>query len=177
MASSFALAKVWHGVGRQFQRVSRLTGDQLGTEGSWSGNDTIWRTCLDLNRILLYGRLDATMAERPQRQVLHVVDGVVAGQGDGPLAPQPLRLGLILAGQNAAAVDRVGAHLLGYDPERVPLVREAFGNFPWPITAFAPGEVVLLGDWRPGSADQVFREREILRPVIHPLGWRDSALL
>src|SRR5215471_16672258 len=54
MTSSFAMAKVWHGVGRQFIRALRLTGDRVGTDGSWSGNDTIWRTCLDLNRILLY---------------------------------------------------------------------------------------------------------------------------
>jgi len=174
MTSSVAVARVWHGVGTQFHRALRLMGDRLGIEGSWSGNDTIWRTCLDLNRILLYGQSDGMMAEQPERQVLHVVDAVVAGQGDGPLSPRPLPLGLILAGQNAAAVDRVGAHLLGYEPERVPLVREAFGNFQWPVTTFAPGEVVILGDWRRGSADEVFREREISMPVIHPLGWRDT---
>ena len=64
-----------------------------------------------------------------QRQVLHVVDAVVAGQGDGPLSPQPLPLGLILAGQNAAAVDWVGAHLLGYDPERCPSSARRSGIF------------------------------------------------
>ncbi len=174
--SSFAVAKTWHGIGRQFQRVLSLMGDRLGTEGSWSGNDTIWRTCLDLNRILLYGQLDGSMAEEPQRQVLHVVDAVVAGQGDGPLAPRPLPLGLILAGHNAAAVDWVGAHLLGYDPKLVPLVREAFGNFQWPIALFTPGNIALLGDWKSGTANQVFREREDPTPVIHPIGWRDAAV-
>ena len=59
MASSFAAARVWHGVATQLDRLTRLQGDRLGVEGSWSGNDTIWRTCLDLNRILLYGRADA----------------------------------------------------------------------------------------------------------------------
>ncbi len=176
MTSSFVMAKVWHGVGRQFIRALRLTGDRVGTDGSWSGNDTIWRTCLDLNRILLYGRPDGTMAGQPQRQVLHVVDAVVAGQGDGPLCPQPLPLGLILAGRNAAAVDRVGAHLLGYDPERLSIVREAFGDIQWPIASFEPGDVAILGDWKAGHADRVFCERENLMPVIHPIGWRDAAL-
>ena len=174
--SSFAMAKVWHGVGRQFIRALRLTGDRIGADGSWSGNDTIWRTCLDLNKILLYGRQDGTMADRPQRQVLHIVDAVVAGQGDGPLRPQPLPLGLILAGRNAAAVDRVGALLLNYDPERLPIVREAFGNVQWPIASFEPGDVTFLGDWKTGPADQVFRYREDPTPVIHPIGWRDAAL-
>ena len=175
MTSSFAVARAWHGVGRQFQRALSVMGDQLGIEGSWSGNDTIWRTCLDLNRILLYGRTNGTLADRPQRRVLHVVDAVVAGQGDGPLSPRPLPLGLILAGENAAAVDWVAAHLLGYDPERVSIVREAFGNFQWPIASFAPDRVALLGDWKTGSADQVFREQENPTPVIHPIGWRNAA--
>ena len=174
MTSSFAVAKVWQSMAKPFNRVLQLMGDQLGMEGSWSGNDTIWRTCLDLNRILHYGRPDGGMADRPQREVLHVVDAVVAGQGDGPLSPQPLALGMLLAGQNAAAVDTVGTHLLGYDPKHVPLVREAFTNFPWPIAAFALDEVSLLGDWRCGNADEVFRKRQISMPVIHPIGWRDK---
>jgi len=176
MTSSHTMAKVWHGVGRQFIRALRLTGDRVGTDGSWSGNDTIWRTCLDLNRILLYGLPDGTMAEQPQRQVLHVVDAVVAGQGDGPLRPQPLPLGVIMAGRNAAAVDRVGAYLLGYDPERLPIVREAFVNVHWPIASFEPAEVAIPGDWKVGIADQVFRQPENLTPVIHPIGWRDASL-
>jgi uncharacterized protein (DUF362 family) len=116
------------------------------------------------------------MAGQPQRQVLHVVDAVVAGQGDGPLCPQPLPLGLILAGRNAAAVDRVGAHLLAYDPERLAIVREAFGDVQWPIAMFEPGDVEILGDWKAGPADQVFGARENLTPVIHPIGWRDAAI-
>src|SRR5262245_8660741 len=176
MTSSFVMAKVWHGVGRQFIRALRLTGDRVGADGSWSGNDTIWRTCLDLNRILLYGRPDGAMAGQPQRRVFHVVDAVVAGQGDGPLRPQPLPLGLILAGHSAAAVDRVGAHLLGYDPEKLSIVREAFGGVQWPIASFDPADVSILGDWKVGPTDQVFRERENLTPVIHPVGWRDASL-
>src|SRR5215813_839547 len=100
--TSYAKAMVWQVISKPLNRALWLTRDQLGIEGSWSGNDTIWRTCLDLNRILLYGQPDGTMAGRPQRQVIHVVDAVVAGQGDGPLAPRPLPLGLLLAGDNAA---------------------------------------------------------------------------
>src|SRR5215470_9939997 len=176
MTSSFVMAKVWHGVGRQFIRALRLTGDRVGTDGSWSGNDTIWRTCLDLNRILLYGRPDGTMAEQLQRQVLHIVDAVVAGQGDGPLRPQPLPLGLVMAGCNAAAVDRVGAYLLGYDPKLLPIVREAFGGVRWPIAAYESEDVAILGDWKAGPADQMFHEMGNLTPVIHPIGWRDASL-
>lgn len=176
MASSLSSARFWHGVGRQLDRVSRrVLGDRLGVEGSWSGNDTVWRMCLDLNRILLYGRADAALADEPQRRVVHVVDAIVAGQGDGPLAPQPLPLGLLLAAGNAAAMDCIGARILGYDPARVPIVREAFGEFHWPLAAFLAAEIELVGDWDHGRAAGGPRADAGAGPVIHPAGWRDAS--
>jgi uncharacterized protein (DUF362 family) len=166
MATSPVEGEIWRVIENQLQRALRVTGDQVGVEGSWSGNDTVWRMSLDLNRILLYGRGDGTLSDTPQRQVLHVVDAVIAGQGDGPLMPQPLSLGVLLAGENAAAVDWVGAQLLGYDPACVPIVREAFSDFRWPIALFSPDEVLMVGDEMP---------RESAASIIHPVGWRNAA--
>jgi hypothetical protein len=160
--------RLWRDVTRLLQRALWLRGDRLGVEGSWAGNDTIWRTCLDLNRILLYGRPDGTLAETVQRRVLHVVDAVVAGQGDGPLAPRPLPLGALAGGDSAPAVDWVGARLLGYEPRVVPLVREAFGGFRWPLTRLEPEQVRVTGDLGEGRAETVWAPL----PVHHPLGWR-----
>ncbi len=174
-SSSLAATRVWNGLSLQLDRARRLTGDKIGVEGSWSGNDTVWRMTLDLNRILLYGRADGTLADTPQRRVIHIVDGVVAGQGDGPLSPQPLPLGLILGGANAAAMDWVGARLLGYDPAKISVVREAFGDFRWPITSFNPKAVMLTGDLGTGAADDALAERSENAQVIHPVGWRDAA--
>lgn len=173
MTGSQASARAWHAAARSLYRVLRLQGDRLGIEGAWSGNDTIWRTCLDLNRILLYGRADATMAERPQRLVLHLTDAVVAGQGNGPLAPQPLPLGLLLASSNAAATDTAGALLLGYDPARITIAREAFGDFRWPLAPFRSADVMMTGDLGEGAAVELLRGRG--RGVTHPVGWRDAA--
>lgn len=173
ISDSAAKGRVWNGVATQLNRVLHLMGDNLGIEGSWSGNDTIWRTGLDLNRILLYGQVDGTIAEAAQRRVVHLTDAIVAGQGDGPLSPQPLSMGLLFAGNNAAAVDWFGARLLGYDPRLVPIVREAFGSFRWPISTFQPNEITLSGDWGAGNIDQVMRTEQ--PPVIHPVGWRSAA--
>lgn len=166
LADSRMAARVWGGVTTRLNQVLHLMGDNLGIEGSWSGNDTIWRTALDLNRILIYGRLDGTMADTPQRRVIHIVDAIVAGQGDGPLAPQPLDLSLLFAGSNAACVDLVGAQLLGYHPERLSLVREAFGDFRWPVAASIRNDVKLLGDF-PSGRD--------IPEILYPEGWRDAA--
>lgn len=173
ISDSAAKGRVWNGLATQLNRVLHLMGDNLGIEGSWSGNDTIWRTGLDLNRILLYGQVDGTIAETPRRRVVHLTDAIVAGQGDGPLSPQPLSMGLLFAGNNAAAVDWFGARLLGYDPQLVPIVREAFGSFRWPISTFQPNEITLSGDWGAGNIDQVMRTEQ--PPVIHPVGWRNAA--
>jgi uncharacterized protein (DUF362 family) len=172
--TSFVAGRFWREVAVNLDRISIRSGDELGVEGSWSGNDTVWRTGLDLNRILLYGQTRATLADVPQRRVFHIADAVVAGQGDGPLRPEPLPLGLLFMGMNAAAVDWVGARLLGYDPSRISIVREAFADFRWPITSYTPDEVTLLGDFGAGNADQILTSRET-PAIIYPAGWREAA--
>jgi uncharacterized protein (DUF362 family) len=174
MAHASATIRLWNGVAKNLHRALRLSGDELGVEGSWSGNDTIWRTCLDLNRILLYGRADGRLANTPQRQVLHIADAVIAGQGDGPLAPQPLPLGVLFAGHNAAAMDSLGAHLLGYEAQRISVVREAFGEFCWPLTAFRPCDIKVFGDVEEDCLEAVPTSLNLCRPTDYPAGWRDA---
>jgi uncharacterized protein (DUF362 family) len=176
--TSRAGATFWYAMTLALTRILRVKGDRLGFEGSWSGNDTIWRTCLDLNRILVYGRADGTMADVPQRRVIHLVDAIVAGHGDGPLAPQALPLGLLMGGSNAAAVDWVGAHLLAYDVDRIPIVREAFRSFRWPLSGFAPSEISIVGDAAASSNGdaRVLAARALAAGIQHPIGWRDARL-
>ncbi len=175
LSDSGTMGRVWSGVATQLTRVLNVMGDNLGIEGSWSGNDTIWRTGLDLNRILLYGNEDGSMSSTPRRRVVHLADAIVAGQGDGPLSPQPLNLGLLFAGNNAANVDWFGARLLAYDPQLLPIVREAFGRFRWPISNSRPDDAMLLGDWGVGKINEVAVKEKLT--VIHPVGWRDAAAL
>lgn len=86
--------------------------------GSWSGNETLWRTILDLNHLVYFGR------QRPGH-VITIVDGVIAGEGQGPLCPSPKPAGVLIAGENPASIDAVVARLMGYNLARVPLVYHA----------------------------------------------------
>jgi hypothetical protein len=174
MTKSHTAGRMWRTAATQFYRLLRLQGDRLGIEGAWSGNDTIWRTCLDLNRILLYGTPQGTMTDVVQRRVIHITDAIVAGQGNGPLAPEPLPMGLLLAAGNAAAMDWVGAHLLGYPPENIPIVREALETFHWPLTSFTHNDIRILGDLGEGVADEILPQRPAEK-INHPVGWRDVA--
>jgi uncharacterized protein (DUF362 family) len=174
VTTSYAGGMLWHLCFALLVRASRARGDRVGMDGSWSGNDTIWRTCLDLNRILLYGRPDGTMSNEIQRRVIHIADAVIAGQGNGPLAPDPLDLGLMIGSNNAAAMDWVGAQLLAYDPGKISLVRHAFDSFRWPIANFSASTVQIVGDVGRGLSASILAP--LLRTVEHPVGWRDAAI-
>ena len=96
--------------------------------GSWEGNDTIWRMVVDINRIARFGGRDGRLTEAPRRRLYHFVDGIVAGEGDGPLRPTARRAGIFIHGEDAAAVDGLMALLMGFDPDGVPQLRSIFGS-------------------------------------------------
>ena len=121
-------------------------------EGSWHGNDTIWRTCLDLNRALLHAGADGQMREAPQREEISIVDAVVTGQGEGPLAPDPLGTGAVFAARNPAVGDFLGARLLGFDAAKIPLLRHACEAMRWRICAAPPAPPAFDPPFPPARA-------------------------
>jgi len=149
--------------------LARLTGADRNLEGSWYGNDTIWRTVLDLNRILIYGRPGGDLAELPQRKVLTLTDAILSGEGEGPLAPTPHPLGMLSLAPNPVATDYVHAHLMGFDWRKIPLIREAFGHFKYPLCNFRPEDIEVQFE------GQRFRQPWPLwneRPFAPPGGWK-----
>jgi len=56
---------------------------------------------------------------------LFIVDAVVGMEGNGPASPELREIGLILAADNAVAVDAVMAAMMGLDPGRLPFLRKA----------------------------------------------------
>ena len=166
--------RIWRAATRALQGVQNRRGDRIGVEGSWSGNDTVWRMCLDLNRILLYGMPDGTLANTPRRRVIQIVDAIVAGQGEGPLRSEPLPLGLLAAGESAAALDWVLAIVLGYDPELVPIVREAFGEFRWPIANFSVADITVQDAATGRTIPPSVLEAMTPEGVVYPAGWLDA---
>lgn len=116
-------------------------------EGKWEGNDTTWRMVLDLNRILIYGDASGVMYETPQRKIFSLTDAIVAGDRNGPLAPEPAALGAVTFATNPVHADVAHLALMGVDRGRVPLVREAFGRMRWPLVQdLSATEVRLHGD-------------------------------
>lgn len=168
-ATTRGVQKLYSGLASQLDRTIRLSGDKIGVEGSWIGNQTVPRMTLDLNRILLYGRSDGTLQPDIQRQVVNIVDAVIAGQGDGPLAPDELEMGLIFAGQNPAVLDWFGAWQLGYDPEKIPLLALAFKDFEWPVARFSADDIEFR--WVNSGETTIDANRKDALPADVPAGW------
>jgi uncharacterized protein (DUF362 family) len=104
-------------------------------EGSWYGNDTISRTTVDLNRIVRFAGKSGRLAASPQRPVFTIVDGIVSGDQDGPLAPTPRPDGILLAGDDPVAVDQVMARLMGFQWRSIPTLRHAAAPHAFPLGA------------------------------------------
>jgi uncharacterized protein (DUF362 family) len=100
--------------------------------GNWYGNDTTWRMVIDLNRALFYADHSGLLHDRPVRRFFSVVDGIVAGEGNGPLDPTPKRAGWVIAGFNPVAVDLACALLMGFDYRRLPVISRALSGHALP---------------------------------------------
>ena len=91
--------------------------------GSWYGNDTIWRTVDDLNRILHYWSPSKNAFDyEHRRRCLTIVDGIVAMEGNGPLKGSPRPTGVILGGEDPLALDVAAATLAGFDWRKIKML-------------------------------------------------------
>lgn len=96
--------------------------------GSWYGNDTIWRTVLDLNFILKFANKNGEMKDAEQRKIFNFADMIISGQGNGPVSPEPRPLGVIIAGENSVVIDRVISEIMGFDYLKIPGMKNAVTN-------------------------------------------------
>ncbi len=159
-ATEIARPLLARGRGMQFfravRRVERATrGDAFIRAGNWHGNQTTWRMCCDLNRCLYYSDRAGLSLDMPQpvRTVLTVIDGIVAGEGEGPLAPGDVPLGAIVAGTDPVAVDLVAVRLMGFNEQLIPKLREPMRDTGARITRVREPEEVEVAEIRVESQD------------------------
>jgi uncharacterized protein (DUF362 family) len=91
----------------------------------WYGNDTTWRMVMDINKIVIYGKKDGTLSQDPQRMIFSLCDGIIGGQGDGPLDPEPLPLGIICFSNNSYLADICISTLMQFDSNKIYMIRQA----------------------------------------------------
>jgi len=130
------------------KKVGRLYfGDtqKVVRSGNWHGNDTCWRMVLDLNKCLFSFDGSGRPRSQPLRY-LSLVDGIVGGEGNGPMAPDPKPCGVILAGFHPVAVDCVAATLMGFDWRSLRLLRNSFRMQELTFVAFQPADMQVISN-------------------------------
>ena len=101
--------------------IGALTSRDKYRIGSWYGNDTIWRTVVDLNYLLLYADKEGKMCETSQRRIFTIGDMIVCGEKEGPIGPSPKCLGMIMMSENALMFDRVMCEIMGFSADKIPM--------------------------------------------------------
>jgi uncharacterized protein (DUF362 family) len=161
------------GLFRAARRLERaVRGDDFVRSGNWHGNQTTWRMSCDLNRCVLYSDREGLHLDspRPVRTVLTILDGIIAGEGEGPLAPWDVPLGAVIAGTDAVAVDLVAVRLMGFDARRIPKIEGAMRSGPPRITRVRDAGQVRVevrrdsGDVRESVPLEALRPAHAFRP-------------
>ena len=118
-----------------------------------------------------FARLIARIG-RTLRPAFNILDGVLAMEGQGPgMGGVPRELGVLLAGRDPFALDRVVCRMLDLDPEQVPVLKAAREmGFPAP-EAELDGSLPAIRDFRlPRMTSLVygpkFLQGFIRRPVL-----------
>jgi uncharacterized protein (DUF362 family) len=115
--------------------------------GSWYGNDTLWRMVLDINKVLFYLNPDGTLKDdsfSKMGKYISIVDSILAGEGNGPKAPDAINAGYIIAGLNPVSVDAVCARMMNFDYKKIPSIENAFRIICFPLVDFKMEDIKIL---------------------------------
>jgi uncharacterized protein (DUF362 family) len=126
--------------------------------GGWHGNDTLWRTILDINRAFFHCDGAAHWPSRnASRRHLAILDGIVSGHRESPLSPTPIATGVVLAAANPVAIDTVATALMGLDWKKIPQVKQAYEVASHRLTNFAASDIEIAGLPAIASVNDIYR--------------------
>lgn len=77
--------------------------------GAHPGNDTIWRMVVDLYKSLL----------TKERNYFTVIDGIMAGEGQGPFCPTSKHANVLIGGHDLLLTDIAAVRYMGIDPLKI----------------------------------------------------------
>lgn len=56
---------------------------------------------------------------------------IVAGQRNGPVSSESKKLGIVVSSEDAAAFDETVRRIMGFDPDKIPLMKNIRQNKTW----------------------------------------------
>jgi len=128
----------------------------------------LWRTILDLNKILLYSDKKGDVQKyRNKKKILVLTDAVVSGEGEAPLSPISKNSGYLLMSFNSALNDIIVSKLMGFDFNKIPSVRNAVTTIEQPLIDFPLKDMII----KKNGKEILFNELEEL-DFIPTFGWK-----
>jgi uncharacterized protein (DUF362 family) len=141
--------------------------------GNWYGNDTLWRMVLDLNKIIYYANSDGSLREdnlKNRKKYIGIVDGIIGGEGRGPMAPDPVKSNYIISGTNPLAIDSACARIMGFDPIKIPVISNSFNINKYKISDFKYDDIKMIID----GSEYTIKSSDLDRYIKHfrpHFGW------
>jgi len=100
-----------------------------------------------------------------------IVDGIVAGDGNGPVAVDAKPCGIVVVGFNPVVVDTVCAVIMGFDYAKIPMLANAWKIKDLPLVDFTADEICCCSNvegWN-GTLDDLYQAPHLgFRPHF---GW------
>ncbi|MBL8600963.1 MAG: DUF362 domain-containing protein [Myxococcales bacterium] len=162
------------GLGRTAERLVYKLSSKLGvlSGGSWHGNDTCWRMTLDIARCILYADRAGVLHPTPQRKHITLIDGVLGGEGDGPLRPRAVASRCLVFADDCFAADVAACAVMGFDPRKIGLFRGAVDVAPYPVTPLGFHDISPRLDGAPVAWTEL--PGQVCRRFEVPTGWRGA---
>lgn len=129
----------WHAIDKFILR--KFQSDQIFVKGDWWGNDTTWRSAVDLTKVVLYADRNGIMQNTPQRRYFSIIDGIIGGEGEGPLTPDPVHSGLIIGGSNPLLVDIAASTAIGIDWKKIQMFVNGSQLAKYAISSILPNNI------------------------------------
>ncbi len=125
--------------------------------GGWYGNDTLWRTILDINRAFFYVGNDFKLGSVniKEKKYFSIVDGLIGGEKLSPLLPSPVKSGFIIAGVNPVAVDTVSVSLMGLDYQKIKQIMEAYSIEEYPLINYTADDIIIKSNLSINSLKEI----------------------
>lgn len=149
------------------KRISQFEG------GSWYGNDTTWRMVMDLYRIFFFADANGCIKSESTRNMFSIIDGIIGGEGDGPLAPTSRQCGIILGGLNPVAVDLVATRLIGLDFYKMKLYQELLKSNRWSVLSENELSKIDVKSNNPKYLDVLGNNGELYLRFEPHVGWKN----
>jgi len=147
------------------------SGDKVIRSGNWYMNDTTWRMALDLNRCLLYGNPDGTLRKTNSKRYYTIIDGIRGMEGNGPMQGSSIESNIVIAGTDPVATDIVASKYMGFDWNKIPIIREALKLKSYPISNVTPDDIEIESDLKEWNLKfSEFNKKDFMHFKPH-FGW------